>query len=67
MSSIPAKPTLPDPETRLALTGRSLMSRWETIRFYCKLTWLAFCLRPLPHFRPSLSGVPARNFGKQDM
>lgn len=67
MSSIPVKPTLANNETRLSLTGRSLMSRWETIRFYCKLTWLAFCMRPLPHFRPSLYGVPARNFATQDI
>lgn len=29
------------------------MSRWETLRYYCKVTLLAFCLRPLPHFQPS--------------
>jgi hypothetical protein len=28
------------------------MSRWESLRYYCKVTLLAFCLRPLPHFRP---------------
>jgi hypothetical protein len=29
------------------------MSRWETLRYLCKLTLLAFCLRPLPHFKPA--------------
>ncbi len=54
MPSIPDKPTQPSLDIRLSLTGGSLMSQWETIRYYCKLTWLAFCLRPLPHFRPTL-------------
>jgi hypothetical protein len=31
------------------------MSGWLTIRYYCQVTWLAFCLRPLPHFQPSPS------------
>lgn len=29
------------------------MSLWQLIRYYGKLTLLAFCLRPLPHFQPS--------------
>jgi hypothetical protein len=37
------------------------MSRWQTIRYYCKLTWLAFCLRPLPHFQPSPLGAATRS------
>jgi hypothetical protein len=28
------------------------MYRLECLRYYCKLTLLAFCLRPLPHFQP---------------
>jgi hypothetical protein len=53
MPPIPDQQTRSNLETRLSLTGRSLMSRWETVRYYCKLTLLAFCLRPLPHFQPS--------------
>lgn len=34
------------------------MSQLETIRYYCKLTLLAFCLRPLPPFHPA----PQRDF-----
>jgi hypothetical protein len=29
------------------------MTRWDWLRFFCKVTILAFCLRPLPHFQPS--------------
>jgi hypothetical protein len=29
------------------------MKHWESLRFFCKLTLLAFCLQRLPHFRPS--------------
>jgi hypothetical protein len=43
-------------KTQPTLSGRSLMSRWKTLRFYGKLMLLAFCLRPLPHFRPSPRG-----------
>jgi hypothetical protein len=35
------------------------MYRWESLRYYCKLTLLAFCLRPLPHFQPSERYVSA--------
>jgi hypothetical protein len=39
--------------TLTSLPGRSLMSRWKTLRYFCKVTLLAFCLRPLPHFQPA--------------
>jgi hypothetical protein len=29
------------------------MSLWKSLRYYGKLTLLAFCLRPLPHYQPS--------------
>jgi hypothetical protein len=35
------------------------MYRLESLRYYCKLTLLAFCLRPLPHFQPSVRNVLA--------
>lgn len=35
------------------------MYRWQALRFFCKLTLLAFCLRPLPHFRPTRREEPA--------
>ncbi len=53
MPAIPEKRTRVRRKLCLTWTGRSLMSRWNVIRYYCKLTWLAFCLRPLPHFQPS--------------
>lgn len=40
-------------KNRPHLPGRSLMSQWTTLSYYCKLLILAFCLRPLPHFQPS--------------
>jgi hypothetical protein len=53
MLSVPTSRSRPNVQTRQTLQGRSLMSRWETLRYYCKLTLLAFCLQPLPPFRPS--------------
>jgi hypothetical protein len=53
MPAIPDELTQFTLKTWLSKTGRSLMSRWKVIRYYCKLTWLAFCMRPLPHFQPS--------------
>jgi hypothetical protein len=53
MPSVPDSRSRLNLEIRLLLQGRSLMSRWETLRYYAKMTLLAFCLRPLPHYQPS--------------
>lgn len=66
MPFVPDKPTRLNLDTRLTRTRRSLMCRWQAIRYYCKLTWLAFCLRPLPHFQPSTLGVPMPKSGTSE-